>query len=265
MYSSEDILSNDKFLALRNESIVYIKMDALYRGNPIFWRGQQHTHRNATIWITGHSDGGVTSNIYEKYKNCNSVWFTVNKECSRPNLFAIPLGITNNCDDTPVHRIFGNTDVMLEVMALEKKYKNLVYMNFAIQTYPAERKTVWNMFKDVSWVTVGNAEPTLEGRRKFLEDIRNHRFVLCPRGNGVDTHRLWETLYMGSIPIVKRHCALEEFTDLPILWIHDWAEITEDLLKKEYDRITHTTWNMDKLRFSYWKTHILAQQTIHTP
>lgn len=29
-----------------------------------------------------------------------------------------------------------------------------------------------------------------------------YRYVLCPPGNGIDTHRLWETIYRGGIPIV---------------------------------------------------------------
>lgn len=30
------------------------------------------------------------------------------------------------------------------------------------------------------------------------------KFVICPRGNGIDTHRIWESLWRGSIPIVLR-------------------------------------------------------------
>jgi hypothetical protein len=30
----------------------------------------------------------------------------------------------------------------------------------------------------------------------------NYRFIACPRGNGIDTHRFWETLYRGSLPVV---------------------------------------------------------------
>ncbi len=30
----------------------------------------------------------------------------------------------------------------------------------------------------------------------------NYLFVACPRGNGLDTHRFWETLYRGYIPVV---------------------------------------------------------------
>jgi hypothetical protein len=30
----------------------------------------------------------------------------------------------------------------------------------------------------------------------------NYRYIACPRGNGIDTHRFWETLYRGSLPVV---------------------------------------------------------------
>jgi len=57
---------------------------------------------------------------------------------------------------------------------------------------------------------------------------------------------------MGSIPIVKKHIALDEFSDLPICWINDWNEVTEEFLEAEYKRITETSWNMEKLKMSYW-------------
>jgi hypothetical protein len=256
MFSSEDFISSDKFLSLVDHDIAYIKMDTLYNSCEINWRGNSYKYREAKIWITGHSDFGITKEIYDKYKSMTNVWFTINKETIEHNLFAIPLGLTNDCDDSYIHRIFGNTDIMIEVLKCEKKEKNLVYMNFTIGTYPIERTFVWDTFKDKPWATKGIQENTLEGRRVFLEEIRNHKFVLCPRGHGVDTHRLWETLYMGSIPIVKRHVALEEFSDLPILWIDNWEEITEDMLNIEYIRIKNSVWNMDKLCVSYWKNKI---------
>lgn len=45
-------------------------------------------------------------------------------------------------------------------------------------------------------------ESVSPSRYRYL--THNHRFVLCPRGNGVDTHRFWETLYRGAVPIVKK-------------------------------------------------------------
>ena len=61
---------------------------------------------------------------------------------------------------------------------------------------------------------------------------------------------------MGSIPIVKKEFALNEFKDLPILFIDSWDEISEEFLNKKYDEITTAQWNMEKLKFSYWKDKI---------
>jgi hypothetical protein len=40
---------------------------------------------------------------------------------------------------------------------------------------------------------------------------QSHSFIAAPRGNGVDTHRLWETLYRGAIPLVRDSAWLENF------------------------------------------------------
>ena len=259
MFSKEDILCSDKFLELESSEIAYIKMDVFHLSRPIIrWRGRPHGLRDAPVWISGHSDYGVTDAIYTKYKMHTGPWYTVNKECRAPTLYSVPLGITNDCADSPTHAILGNLDVMIEVMGQSCIIKNLVYMNFAIHTYPTERRSVFDMFKDKTWVTHEESIVSMEGRRTFLQSIRNHKFVLCPRGNGVDTHRLWETLYMGSIPIVKRHIAMEDFYDLPVCWIDDWTQVTESFLNSEYDRIKATSWNLDKLKFSYWKDRITA-------
>lgn len=38
---------------------------------------------------------------------------------------------------------------------------------------------------------------------KYGMMIQKYSFVLCPRGNGIDTHRVWETLCANNIPIVE--------------------------------------------------------------
>lgn len=247
-----DVITGDKLLQLENETIAYLKIDTLALHSPFLWRGKMHTARPAPVWISGHSDYGVTADMYNQYGNNTKVWFAANREHLAPNLFAIPVGITNDCEDSPIHRVYGNVDVMEQALSEPRSIKNTVYMNFHIHTYPQEREPVYNMFKNKSWVTVGSAEHTLNGRLRYLRDIRSHKFGLCPRGNGVDTHRLWETLYMECIPIVKRHIAMNDFTDLPICWIDDWSEVTPEFLESEYKRITEGTWNLEKLNFSYW-------------
>jgi hypothetical protein len=39
-------------------------------------------------------------------------------------------------------------------------------------------------------------------RRRFAETIARSRFVLCPRGIGTSTYRLYETLELGRVPVI---------------------------------------------------------------
>jgi hypothetical protein len=262
----DDFITGDRFLKIANEnkdkSIQYIKTDPLWLG-PRWrgeWRGKPHFIEPGKVWITGHSDYGINDTVFHIYKDLCHVWFATNCTVNNPKIVQIPIGITNDCDDNPVHRIFGNLYIMQEVMSLPRVVRTdkKVYLNFSVNTYAVERKPLMEMFMIKDWVTVGISEPTLSGRRRFLEEIRNHNFVLCPRGNGIDTHRLWETLYMESIPIVRRTPALTQFEDLPISWVDSWEEVTPEWLDREYERITSREWCLDKLKMSYWKTRILS-------
>ena len=47
-------------------------------------------------------------------------------------------------------------------------------------------------FKNKNYVTFDN--PNLDLNR-YKEKLQSHKFVLCPPGNGLDTHRMWK-LYM---------------------------------------------------------------------
>ena len=59
--------------------------------------------------------------------------------------------------------------------------------------------------------------------------------MICPRGNAVDCHRNWEVLYMRRVPIMKRDPYLQElFKDYPVLWVDDFAEVTQTMLMDNY-------------------------------
>lgn len=253
MLKKEDIISPDGFLDFCNRhDICYIQTGYFYTNSQYIWRGKIHSPKINKICVIGHSDYSVVDEISSKFEKV----FCVNRYTTSQNTFGLPLGITCDCDDSSIHRIYGNKDIMIEISNDEINKINLAYINFDISTYPIEREFVFKKFSSQSWVKLGNMEKTIDGRKKFLREIKSSKFVFCPRGNGIDTHRLWETLYMGSIPIVKYELTHHLFTDLPILFINDWNEITEDYLNKKYDEYTNKTWNLDKLKMSYWETFI---------
>jgi hypothetical protein len=249
-FSKEDIITTDKYFNAFKDN--YYKTDVIIHKNSMDWRNTiiYPPNKNMNIIISGHSDYPINDDDVQYFSP--KIWYTVNKQTKLSNVYSIPLGIANNTNESEMHHICGNLDCMIKVMNENINYKNLVYMNFNINTYPKERQNVWDLFKNEKYVTVNNIIYTIEGRTNFLREIKEHSFVLCPRGNGVDTHRLWETLYMGSIPIVKKDIGNDEFDDLPICFIDDWNQLNEDFLEKEKTRINNTKFCLDKLKISYW-------------
>lgn len=261
-YTSDDIITTDKYLAISKKSnfqdkITYIKTDVLYYNRQIEWRGEVHpkdiNEFKKPNAIVGHSDYEINDSIIYRYPF--NKWFVINSNSKAINVHPLPLGITNNTNESPDHPIFGDTEIMLEVFNTNYKKEHLAYLNVSPATHP-ERKEVIELFKDCNYVYKKNLVKTINDRRQFLIDIRKSKFVLCPRGNGIDTHRFWETLYMGSIPIVKRDILYESFTDLPILIVDDWKELTAEYLENKYSEITSKEWNYDKLKISYWEKYI---------
>ena len=83
----------------------------------------------------------------------------------------------------------------------------------------------------LTWMTEAKALrgiiPTLElyaariPQEDYLDAMMSAKAVICPRGNGLDTHRAWETLYKGAWAIVPdnqhTHCLLKEYPSLPFI------------------------------------------------
>ena len=64
------------------------------------------------------------------------------------------------------------------------------------------------------------------GPQEYSAIASNYKFVGAVRGNGVDTHRLWETLYRGSIPVIQNDDWAKGLhrLNLPIIEIDNWGE-----------------------------------------
>lgn len=94
---------------------------------------------------------------------------------------------------------------------------------------------------------------------EYFESIVRSRFVLCPSGLGWDSYRIWETLLLGSIPIVEFsagwHTVLD---DLPVLFVTNFNEVTPELLARAYPEIMSQCARFDygKLTKQWWVAKI---------
>lgn len=144
---------------------------------------------------------------------------------------------------------------MEKLLTQSKGCRNWVYMNHNIKTNPKERQHLYDLFKDEIWVTAENGTNG-NGFDRYMDNIYNHRFVICPRGNGIDTHRFWECLYMNSVPIVKKDINNWFYNDLPVLYVNNWEELNEELLIDMWDIYKDGKYDKKKLTFEYWKNKI---------
>ena len=202
------------------------------------------------IIITHNSDINVDVS-FDIPKNVIK-WYTQNVDILNPIIESIPIGLENNRWFLKLHK----KEKMLALLDTNALLKNILYVNHNINTNPDKRSIVYDLLKGKDWVTIeegknGNNFDT------YIVNIYSHRFVACPEGNGIDTHRIWECLYLGTIPIVIRNYNTRFYQDLPICFVNSWEEVTEKFLNNQYEYITKfNIWNLEKLTFSYWKNKI---------
>jgi len=204
--------------------------------------------KNKVILITHNSDYEIGSVRYHAKPRCIKKWFAENVNYQADDLIPIPLGIERpgvgtSSDTSVLKMVFDRSDIST---------KNMVYMNQNNDTNLEERKPVLEMFKDVRWVSTKNHRVDF---LEFLMDVKSHKFVLAPRGNGIDTHRVWEALYLRTIPIVTRSLLMESFSKiLPILMVDRWEDVTEEYLLN-ISRVVYQK-RLVPLSFTYWKNII---------
>lgn len=186
--------------------------------------------------ITSQSDRKVSKNLFKLKPECISKWFSVNVNYINRNLVPIPLGLAS----------FRNTKstIAKDFFPLEKiKKSEFLYVNFNLNTnYIHRHRAKKYALKKVNVDLVSNTD-----YEKYVSILRKHKFVLCPWGNGFDTHRFWETIYAGSIPVTQKHNIFESFIDIPMVLLDNYKKI--QILRKIN---LSQNFNYEKLQISWW-------------
>jgi len=198
--------------------------------------------------VTQHSDYEVDDRLMQTKPDCIGKVFGPNNIAVRNDSVPIPLGL-----GPP----FGHgAPLAQDIRKIETKTNRtkLLYVNFRPHTFPSERLPLFNRFssEEYKWATIGRVDSTCNQFDEYLSELTTHKFSLCPRGNGIDTHRLWESLYCRTVPVVKYDIAYRSFRDLPILFVDDWSVVTEDFLNAEYERMAFCKWDYSMMSASWW-------------
>ncbi len=172
--------------------------------------------------IISHNSDGCIDNKYIPFLQNIKLQISQNCLLQHEKLIALPIGIENRqwFNHDIFHTIRKRTDI--------PKTKN-IYFNFSLNTHHS-RKECYHALKDkLLW------NDKREKGEYFIE-LKKHKYAICPRGNGIDTHRLWECFYLDVIPIMlKADCV--NIDDLPILFLNSWDELDEKTLTEEFMNI----------------------------
>lgn len=207
-----------------------------------------------------------TASNYNKLKDANHITKVysqniglIKSEEPENNKFNIlPIGLENSMWNS------SNILTLYEIMSksyLLSKTKNL-YININPKTF-AYRQTVLDK------LTLGNFNITTTRKpfNEYLQELSTHRFCLCIRGNGVSTHREWESLYLGVIPVFinnkftdnNTHIRYFEKLNLPFYEIteENFDKYSDDffnerLYKKIIKKCGESIYNLDALKLSYY-------------
>jgi len=241
MISYDEYIWGDKFKQhfSSNSNCVYSNIDFVKKCS-----------NTAKVVVTHNGDNPVNDDVLSHFTNLQQ-WFGQNVMTSDDRVVALPIGLENDYISGQPQR----KQILCEKAKQERQANKLVYLNCSIVTYRADRQTAYDYFSNKNWCTV-KPHGSLD-YHGYTDDILNHHFSICPRGNGLDCHRNWEVLYLNRYPIMKRYYGLQKlYSDLPVVFVNDWQEVTEDLLNEKFDEFKSYKYNMDKLKFSYWKNLI---------
>ena len=102
-----------------------------------------------------------------------------------------------------------------------------------------------------------NGEKAFEG---YMEELSRHKFCVSLPGRGVDTHRCWEALMVGTVPLMI-HTALDRLYDkLPVILLpidFDWSKMTREWLEEQWIRLhERSDYDFSILYSNYWREKI---------
>ena len=169
---------------------------------------------SAKILIAGNDDTEFHAPISKLPNSVKQVYLQNSFISDNKKIFTLPIGIENFR-----YGVNGNPKFMSPINNQVKKDK-ILFGPFSA-THPDREKIIEILGKEQ-----GPWEILLDrlSVNQYRNTVSNFKLVGAVRGNGVDTHRAWEALYRGIIPVVEKNLWSDSlrYLELPILTVTEW-------------------------------------------
>ena len=233
---------------LKNKDIIFVKTDLLED-----YFKYVHPKIKVQYILLSHNSDEIINSQHKKYLDSKIIhWFAQNLvEEFADNVSVIPIGLEN--------RWYLKNGKLRLIKKFEniKHNKDLIALSaFNAETHE-ERLELLECVKSNKLIY----KPEINKKTEYLDYVSRSKFVLCPEGNGPDTHRIWESLLFESIPVMKesKFTKILEKSDVPILTLNNWSEIKDldsEILNNFYEQNKVRFKSNKYSYFSFWENKI---------
>lgn len=175
-------------------------------------------------------------------------WF----DTDHPKLFLYPIGLES--------KMFDNkflSEKYIKYSRNHKKATNKILCNAHLKIYENPKSGYRNDRQDM--LNKLQNSPHIDFWKKhssqseMIERTQDYMYNLCPEGNGLDTHRFYESYGLGVIPIIRKGPLYKLHSQFPgVKIVNDWSEVNNlqfnNNIKLDPEYITLGHWLYESLR-----------------
>jgi hypothetical protein len=205
---------------------------------------------SAKVVMCGNSDFEFHSDLKNIPDSVEALFLQNSFISDNKRIFTRPIGIENFRLG-----VNGHPRLMRPNSNFSSKEKFVLFGPFG-NTHPI-RLEILKLFSsaDGPWeILRGSWKP-----RDYAKVVRKTKWIASVRGNGVDTHRLWESLYRGSVPIVKDDAWAQSlnYLNLPIITLKNWEpEAIRNIVDENLPLDSFSPKELEALWMPYWEKRI---------
>ena len=223
-------LDKNNIKLLKDKHKIFIKTDLLFKFILIYYNFLEKD----LIIITHNSDFPINKKSlpFIKLDKIKKI-YSQNTLINHNKLISIPIGIANSQWD------HGNIKLLSKIIN-ENNSKNIdIYFNCNVNTNKIRVNVLKKIMQNKNiHIETRNLNDDVSAFRQedYWKKLSRCKYCICLPGNGIDTHRFWECIYLNVIPIIISDLGYVQFSNLPFLTINleKLSNININLLNNQY-------------------------------
>ncbi len=241
---------------VRTNDIIFLKTDYLEE----YFLSTHKNIKNPYILITHNSDISIKEKELRYLDKKIIHWFAMGLETKmNERVSSIPIGLENKRYlRNGITKNFNNVLNSKNFNATKKQKK--ILCSFNEKTNYEVRNPIIKISNENNEIDVKNFNSSLD----YLTELSKYKYILCPEGNSIATHRMWESLIFNCTPVVVDNFFHQNFFDLgiPLIILDDWSDLKDVTFEEieELNKVNSGKNFKEFIYFKFWEKRITSKK-----